>query len=220
MAAPSPPTPSQPRRSLPSFASLEILVSLVAPPIIFSVTSNKVPTWQAYAYSAVPCAAMLLFNLALARSWGLFAPCIVFSVVAQILLAYYMEGNTRVTNLGIVLPNVVLAGMWLSSLTWTSGNAIAILAKTGGPEGTAEAERMWAIPAYRVATGRMCLIWGIGYLVISALLLIVDFVAIDAFNTAQIVITIVGPILCGVLTYLYRRYLLRQRERRAAEERT
>ncbi|ORY43075.1 hypothetical protein BCR33DRAFT_717807 [Rhizoclosmatium globosum] len=196
---------------------IDILISIIAPPVIYSIASNQVPSWQAYLYCSIPIFLLLLWEFYQTHTLGLFATPTIIGITAQVVVAYvWGSSNQGVANLCIVFPQACVGIMWLLSLTWKR-NAIALLARGDTPESIAESDARWQYPGYRWATAFMCIVWGISFLSAATVVAICGFLAPQsAFTGIQLGVGIGTPVLVGVWQYFYILHL----KKRAAQAAT
>ncbi|KAJ3258103.1 hypothetical protein HDU77_002431 [Chytriomyces hyalinus] len=220
--AAQPPPPPSPKKT--SIGTIEIVLTLVAPSVIFAVLSGRpgMAAWQAYGWSIVPVAVFMLNGLIRHRQWGYFATPVLIGMVAQLLVAYYCRDDFRITNSAIALPVLAVGIMWIASVTVMERNAIAGMSRRGhgnSPEGIEAADREWNSPGYKWVTSRISWVWGLGYIAQTVVLVAGAFaVSESAFQILQLVVTIGAPALLGIWTYLYVQYLIRLRDRKLSAE--
>ncbi|KAJ3140084.1 hypothetical protein HK100_010582 [Physocladia obscura] len=218
--------PQQPPQSTQSNASTgvstrqQLLLMMVLPQIIPGlVQKTGAALWVGYLVSAVPVLYCLLLEYRLTGKVSLLATPILVGIVAQVLLAYFFPSNKQIQNIGNVVTNFIIGMIFLVSMLFPEN----LIDKFAGQEvkdrvndpNVSEDIRLKRQASFKKFTNGLCLLWGIGNLIIVVIILIVNFEAPAAdYSWVQIGVSIGGTLLLAVITYLAVR-ALRERATKA-----
>ncbi|KAJ3136168.1 hypothetical protein HK100_001985 [Physocladia obscura] len=186
----------------------QILLLIISPQIIPGIVQKMgAALWVGYVVSAVPVHCCLFLEYRATRKISILAPPILVGIVAQVLLAYFFSSNKQIQNIGKVVTNFIIGMIFLVSMLFPEN----LIDKFAGQEvknrvndpNVSEDVRLKRRTGFKKFTNGLCLLWGIGNLIIVVIILIVNFEASEsAYVWIQIGVSVGGTLLLGGITYL------------------
>ncbi|KAJ3076892.1 hypothetical protein HDU98_010987 [Podochytrium sp. JEL0797] len=201
----------------------QLLLCLLGPSIMFGIVNHWVAQWAAYLISSLPVLYVLFIEFKENGSPGMLTVPILIGIIVQAILAGIFPGNARIVNISRAVVPFIIGCLFLVSIVALPENLITMFvhksqaaarakAEAEGPDALANYEleqaRIRRNPErFRFVTTLLCLVWGIGNLVIVAVILLIDFLAPASANQwATVGVSIGGQIVLAGISYLVSSY--------------
>ncbi|KAJ3259008.1 hypothetical protein HK103_003149 [Boothiomyces macroporosus] len=178
---------------------------LILPGIISSIVQKWAPLWVAYLVSSLPILYILFKTYKASGRIDVVTFPALLSIIVSVIIALVTTDRKYVNLANCAVP-VILGLTFFISMFAFKENLIAIGYRqlhAGSEEWNNYCDRCWAKPHFRKSTNILCLMWGFGFLIQTALIVIVDFyVDLDYFHYINMAISIGIPALLGGITFL------------------
>ncbi|KAJ3115255.1 hypothetical protein HDU96_000970 [Phlyctochytrium bullatum] len=156
---------------------LMIVINIILPIVLYSVLTKWLSDVAALAVSGIPPALDAILTIIRAKKMEPVASIVVLSIILAIIVSVVTQ-DAKLLLAKESLTSICIGIGFLVSTTFTRGNLIWMYNQLFSPsddDTRAKLEAQWRRPGVRSFTNRLCVLWGVGLLLESALRIVLIY---------------------------------------------